>query len=117
MAWLGQLRQAIVRFLNAAAERIKTLAQLASQCQEFADMDFSFLFDKSRDLFAIGYNVGDQRLDNSFYDLLASESRLTSYVLIAQGQVKPGTLVRPGPDAYRRRAERRTLAELERLDV
>ena len=51
-------------------------------------MDFSFLFDKSRDLFAIGYNVGDQRLDNSFYDLLASESRLTSYVLIAQGQVK-----------------------------
>ena len=41
-------------------------------------MDFSFLFDKSRDLFAIGYNVGDQRLDSSFYDLLASEARLAA---------------------------------------
>ena len=50
-------------------------------------MDFSFLFDKSRDLFAIGYNVGDQRLDASFYDLLASEARLASFVAIAQGQV------------------------------
>src|SRR5205814_6427391 len=50
-------------------------------------MDFSFLFDKTRDLFAIGYNVSDQRRDNSFYDLLASEARLASYLMIAQGQL------------------------------
>ena len=86
--WLGQLRRAITDSSQQAADQIKILEQLASQCQEFADMDFSFLFDKSRDLFAIGYNVGDQRLDNSFYDLLASEARLTSYVMIAQGQIK-----------------------------
>ncbi|MBI2806708.1 MAG: hypothetical protein HYX68_17150 [Planctomycetes bacterium] len=85
--WLGQLQQAIIDSSQHAVDRIKTLTQLARQCQEFADMDFSFLFDATRDLFAIGYNVGDQRLDNSFYDLLASESRLASYVLIAQGQV------------------------------
>ena len=70
-----------------AADQIKALKQLASQCHEFADMDFSFLFVETRDLFAIGYNVSDQRLDNSFYDLLASESRLASYVMIAQGQI------------------------------
>src|SRR5581483_5272530 len=29
----------------------------------------------------------DRRMDASFYDLLASESRLCSYVVIAQGQV------------------------------
>ena len=86
-AWLNQLRQAIEKSSQFAADRIKMLEQLASQCQEFADMDFSFLFDKSRDLFAIGYNLGEQRLDNSFYDLLASEARLASYVMIAQGQV------------------------------
>ena len=63
------------------------LEQTARQCQEFADMDFAFLFDKSRDLFAIGYNVGDQRRDNSFYDLLASEARLASFIVIAQGQL------------------------------
>ena len=87
-AWLGQLRQCDRRFLAACRRsESRRLSSLASQCQEFADMDFSFLFDKTRDLFAIGYNVGDQRLDNSFYDLLASEARLASYVMIAQGQV------------------------------
>ena len=86
-AWLRQLCQAISASALHAADRINALEQLAGQCQEFADMDFSFLFDGNRDLFAIGYNVGDQRRDNSFYDLLASESRLASYVMIAQGQV------------------------------
>jgi cyclic beta-1,2-glucan synthetase len=87
VSWLEQMQSAIIDSSHRAAERIKKLQLLASQCQEFADMDFSFLFVASRDLFAIGYNVGEQRLDNSFYDLLASESRLASYVLIAQGQV------------------------------
>ena len=38
-------------------------------------------------MFAIGYNVNDQRLDSSFYDLLASEARLASFVAVAQGQL------------------------------
>ncbi len=50
-------------------------------------MDFTFLFDRSRDLFSIGCNVSERRRDQSFYDLLASEARLCSYVAIAQGQV------------------------------
>ncbi len=85
-AWLGQLRQAIVESSQHAAERIKALERAAHQCQEFADIDFSFLFDATRDLFAIGYNVDDKRLDGSFYDLLASEARLASFIVIAQGQ-------------------------------
>jgi len=86
-AWLGQLQGALRDSSQRAADRIRAIEQLANQCQEFADMDFSFLFDETRDLFAIGYNLGDQRRDNSFYDLLASECRLASYVLIAQGQI------------------------------
>ena len=39
------------------------------------------------DLLAIGYNVDDRRLDASFYDLLASEARLASFVGIAQGRL------------------------------
>ena len=42
---------------------------------------------ESRHLFAIGYNVSEHRLDASFYDLLASEARLASFVAIAQGQL------------------------------
>ena len=40
-----------------ARERVRALETLASYCEELAGMDFSFLFDKARNLFAIGFNV------------------------------------------------------------
>lgn len=84
--WFRQLRRAIVDSSQRAADRIQALEQAAQQCQELSEMDFSFLFDASRDLFSIGYNAGEHRLDSSFYDLLASEARLASFIAIAQGQ-------------------------------
>jgi cyclic beta-1,2-glucan synthetase len=68
-------------------ERILKLETLADYCDELARMDFTFLFDKGRDLFSIGFNVTEARRDNSFYDLLASEARLCSFLAVAQGQV------------------------------
>ena len=56
------------------------------------------MFDKTRQLLAIGYNVDVTRRDDSFYDLLASEARLCCFVAIAQGQL-PQELVRPGASA------------------
>ncbi len=35
----------------------------------------------------IGYDLGERRRDPGWYDLLASESRLTSFLLVANGQV------------------------------
>ena len=70
-----------------ARERLVALEALAKQSEELAAMDFTFLFDPERELFSVGFNVTDRRLDNSFYDLLASEARLCSYVAIALGQV------------------------------
>ena len=81
--WLRLLREAGSR----AGQRILALETLARQSAELAEMDFSFLFDPARELFSIGFNVTESRLDASFYDLLASEARLCSYVVIAQGQV------------------------------
>ena len=49
--------------------------------------DFRLLYDAQRHLFSIGFNVTTGRLDTSYYDLLASESRLASLVAIALGQV------------------------------
>ncbi|MEZ4814371.1 MAG: glucoamylase family protein [Bdellovibrionota bacterium] len=51
------------------------------------EMNFRFLFDEQRKLFVIGYNVTESRRDNSYYDLLASESRLASFIAIAKGDV------------------------------
>ena len=70
-----------------ARQRLLALETLAKQCDELAAMDFTFLFDPARDLFSIGFNVTERRCDASFYDLLASEARLCSYVAIALGQV------------------------------
>ena len=54
-------------------------------------MDFDFLYDRARNLLSIGYNVDERRLDPGFYDLLASEARLCSFVAIAQGQLPQET--------------------------
>ena len=67
-------------------------AALAARCRSIADgMRFGFLYDRSRHLFAIGYRLADAdgpgRLDTSFYDLLASEARLASFLAIANGDV------------------------------
>ncbi|MDA8439208.1 MAG: protein ndvB [Propionibacterium sp.] len=53
----------------------------------FAAMDFSFLLDPHRGLLSIGYRVHEAELDESCYDLLASECRLASYLAIAKGDV------------------------------
>ena len=52
-----------------------------------ADMDFTFLYDRPRDLFAIGYRPQEGTLDPGHYDLLASEARLASFVAVARGDV------------------------------
>jgi cellobiose phosphorylase len=70
-----------------ARQRMLALEALAKQCDELAAMDFAFLFNVARDLFATGFNVTERRFDTGFYDLLASEARLCSYVAIALGQV------------------------------
>jgi cyclic beta-1,2-glucan synthetase len=70
-----------------AKERIAALEQLALLCEELARMEFGFLYDSERHLFAVGYNVDERQRDASYYDLLASEARLTSFIAIARGQV------------------------------
>ncbi|MCC5860631.1 MAG: cyclic beta 1-2 glucan synthetase [Gammaproteobacteria bacterium] len=60
---------------------------LIARCGDLATMDFTFLYDAERNLLAIGYDVGERRHDPSCYDLLASEARIASFLLIAQGQL------------------------------
>ena len=52
-----------------------------------AEMDFRFLFDRTAKLFAIGYQQASHSLDASYYDLLASEARLASFIAIAKNDV------------------------------
>ncbi len=70
-----------------AVERLRTIDDLVERCRELGDMDFDFLYDKTSELLSIGYDVSERRRDPSCYDLLASEARLASFLLIAQEQL------------------------------
>jgi cyclic beta-1,2-glucan synthetase len=68
------------------------LPDLARRASDFADgMSFRFLFDSQRRVLSIGFRLADAegpgRLDGSYYDLLASEARLASFIAIARGEL------------------------------
>ncbi len=86
-AWLDELRRLITEASYRARTRIAAIERLALQASKLSHMEYDFLFDKASHLLAIGYNVGEHRRDASYYDLLASEARLCSFVAIAQGQL------------------------------
>ena len=66
----------------------QALREVARRCQTLAwEADFSLLYHPRRHLLHIGYRVAEQQLDKGFYDLLASEARLTSLLAIAKGDV------------------------------
>ncbi len=84
-AWCSGLAQK----LEAAQLRSKTLLigfeRLAQEADAYVrEMDFTFLYESMRNVFHIGYNLEASRLDNNYYDLLASEARLASLVAIAK---------------------------------
>jgi cellobiose phosphorylase len=81
------LAQLVQQGSAAAARRVDLIARLAAQAHHFAQIDYSFLYNASTKLLAIGYNLTERRLDASYYDLLASEVRLASFVAISQGQL------------------------------
>ncbi len=70
-----------------ARERMAVIDVLAARAFAFANMEYDFLFDKTRQLLVIGYNLDERRADTGYYDLLASEARLCCFVAIAQGQL------------------------------
>ncbi len=87
---LAQRTRDLHRSEADAAELVERASRLAGFADDLVEeMEFDFLFDRQRRLFSIGYNATDGRLDPSYYDALASEARLASFVAIATGQVSP----------------------------
>ena len=86
----GNLAGALMTLAEGLREA--ELFDLARRAGAFADgMSFRFLYDPQRRLLSIGYRLADAegpgRLDLSFYDLLASEARLASFIGIAKGDL------------------------------
>ncbi|PYJ51455.1 MAG: hypothetical protein DME87_03265, partial [Verrucomicrobia bacterium] len=104
--WFDLLVSEVERSRQSASEQLAQLHELIAQSQQLeSGMGLRFLYDEERRIFSIGYQVAQRRLDTSFYDLLASEARLTSFLAIARGEVSVEhwwALSRPFGSAYGR---------------
>ncbi len=72
-----------------SVEQSKRLLKLSHLIKRlYTKTDFTFLYDKDLSIFSIGFNTLTKKKDGSYYDLLASEARIVSYVAIALDQVE-----------------------------
>ena len=88
--WLSELKLAMLESDTAIEKFMMRAQQIVQRIEKLSwDTKFIGLYDERKQLFSIGFNVTDQKLTNSYYDLLASESRQTSYIAIARGEIQP----------------------------
>lgn len=87
-AWIADLETEYGKAQAAAEQLLAAAKYLRGRCESLADgINMQFLYDSERSLFSIGYQVGGPVAFSAHYDLLASESRLSSLVAIAKGDV------------------------------
>ncbi|MBV0891977.1 protein ndvB [Paracoccus sp. Z118] len=72
--------------LEAFALRVQLMAERARMLA--FQMDFAMLVDPDKMLLSVGYRPDAEQLDDSCYDLLASEARLTSFLAVAKGDLR-----------------------------
>ena len=87
-SWIDRVFKALDESKWLAGEMLASCQKLTQSVRELSEsMNMRFLYDADRRLFSIGYNVDEGRLDRAYYDLLASEARLGSFVAIARGDI------------------------------
>jgi cyclic beta-1,2-glucan synthetase len=88
LAWLDAMDKALAEAEANADNLMNRFSQIAIRADQFVEeMDFHFLYNPQRRVFHNSYNLDNGQLDNSYYDLLASEARIASIIAIAKGEV------------------------------
>ncbi|MCM0650836.1 cyclic beta 1-2 glucan synthetase [Clostridium swellfunianum] len=86
--WLEKLELLLEKGKKEIEDILIRIENIKGRLNKMAEeTSFTMLYDKNRELFAIGYDVEKDTLGNSHYDLLASESRQASFVAIAKGEI------------------------------
>ena len=86
--WLTDLKNSLAKVDSNAEMLSNRFLFIAERSEQFTEeMDFRFLYHPQRAVFHIGYNLDAGAMDQNYYDLLASESRIASVVAIAKGDI------------------------------
>lgn len=86
--WLSKLKKEILdsqKNAEAILEKYKEISAIAEKFIE--EMNFSFLYNKQKRIFHIGFSRETGLMDPNHYNLLASEARIASLIAIAKGDV------------------------------
>jgi len=73
---------------ESSTESKNTIKSMLVLCNEYIEnTNFEALYDKSRNIFSIGFDIDKNEMVKSYYDMLMSESRLTSFIAIASRNI------------------------------
>lgn len=76
---------------NLKIQKYENIDLVKNMIQNISDIiqktDFTVLYDYEKRLFSIGFNVEENKLTDSYYDLLASEARQASIIAIAKKDI------------------------------
>ncbi|HME11265.1 MAG TPA: glucoamylase family protein [Candidatus Acidoferrum sp.] len=87
-AVLQDLRDRLPQCASDARDALNRLASVAEEADVLVhEMDFRFLYNRKRKMLSVGYDVEQNELVESCYDLLASEARSAVFVAIAKGDI------------------------------
>ncbi len=81
---LVALKEGLKEYISECPELSRTVDKIERLIE---NTDLSALYNSNRNLFHIGYDFGKKEFTESYYDLLMSEARMTSYYAVAKKQV------------------------------
>ena len=90
VGYLYVLKSFLEDSINANEQQFSNI-EIKSMYEKISELidntDFSVLYSSERKLFSIGFNIDENKLTDSYYDLLASEARQASLIAIAKGDI------------------------------
>ena len=87
-AWLSEIKETFTQSIDAVETFLCMYRDLVGRIRALSEATrFLPLYDAKKQLFSIGYSIREKKLTRSYYDLLASEARQTSFIAIARGEI------------------------------
>ncbi|OPL09700.1 MAG: hypothetical protein AVO33_06055, partial [delta proteobacterium ML8_F1] len=87
-ASLGRLEGKIKTMIGNLEDLNRSITRMVHMAERLIlNTDFSPLYHRNKKLFSIGYDTQNQVLTDSYYDLMASEARVASFIAIVHKQV------------------------------
>jgi len=88
--FLSEVKNSFIKAIDTLNLFLKEYNELISRIDLLSDATkFRPLYDEKKQLFSVGFDLEENRLTNSYYDLLASEARQASYISIARYEIGP----------------------------